>query len=194
MGKLDLDDVLQAILEGESGAIRGRTRLQKMAYFVTYLLRDGMGVSPGFTAHHYGPYSSSLAATASSAVARGVLSETAEVFPSGDFAGHDMEQKRYSYRLAPTRGEAAARWRRERAGQTYDRAVEVARQISGTGADYRVLSYAAKAHYVLRQEGQPITRAAIRKRAETLGWKLSKEELEAGVKLLIGLGLVTEKA
>ncbi len=194
MSKLDLDDVIQAILEGEGDAIAGRTRLQKMAYFVTYLLRDEMGVSPGFTAHHYGPYSSSLAATASSAVARGVLSETAEVFSSGDFAGHDMEQRLYSYRLTPTRGVAAAKWRREKAGETYDRAVDVARRINVTGADYRVLSYAAKAHYVLRQEGKPITRAAIRKRAKTLGWKLKEEELEAGVKLLRDLKLVTERA
>jgi len=191
MGKLELDDVILAITEGEGSVVRGRTRLQKIAYFVTYLLRDQQGADPGFTAHHYGPYSSALAAAASSAVARGILTETAEVFPSGDFAGHDMEQKRYSYQLAPTRGEAAAEWRRERAGPTYERAVEFARQISGTGADYRVLSYAAKAHYVLRQEGKPITRLAILGRAETLGWKLSPEELEVGVKLLIDLGLVT---
>jgi uncharacterized protein YwgA len=193
MGRLELDDIILAISEGEGGVVHGRTRLQKIAYFVTYLLREEERAEPGFTAHHYGPYSSALAAAASGAVARGILTETAEVFSSGDFAGHDMEQKRYSYKLAPARGEAAAKWRRERAGQAYERAVELARQVSGTQADYRVLSYAAKAHYVLRQEGKPVTRAAIRKRAETLGWTLSPEELEAGVKLLIDLGLITAK-
>ena len=190
MGKLDLDDVILAIREGEGGAIQGRTRLQKIAYFVTYLLRDDMAVDPGFTAHHYGPYSSSLAATASSAVARGVLTETSEVFPSEGFAGHDTEQKRYSYGLAP-RGEAALKWRRERAGDTYKKAVDVARQIKDTGAEYRVLSYAAKAHYVLRQEGKPITDEAILKGAKNLGWPLTSEELKAGVELLAELRLIT---
>jgi len=190
MGKLDLDDVILAIREGEGGAIQGRTRLQKIAYFVTYLLRDDMAVDPGFTAHHYGPYSSSLAATASSAVARGVLTETSEVFPSEGFAGHDTEQKRYTYGLAP-RGEAALKWRRERAGAAYDNAVSVARRVKDTGADYRVLSYAAKAHYVLRQEGKPITDQSILKRAKNLGWTLTPEELNAGVELLTGLQLIT---
>lgn len=191
MGKLDLDDVILAIGEGEGGVIQGRTRLQKMAYFVTYLLRDDMAMNPGFTAHHYGPYSSILAAAASSAVARGILVETAEVFPAGDFAGHDMEQKRYSYQIASTRGEGALKWRKQRAGATYDGAVEIVQRIKNTGTDYRVLSYAAKAHYVLRQEGKSITRKAILERAETLGWKLSQEELVAGVSLLVALGLVT---
>lgn len=191
MSKLDLDDVVLAIQEGEAGVIRGRTRLQKIAYFVTYLLRDEMGVNPGFTAHHYGPYSSALAASTASAVARGVLVEATELFSSGDFAGHDMEQKRYSYELAPTRGKAALNWRRERAGEMYNEAVRIVQKISSTGASYRVLSYAAKAHYVLRQEGKPVTPAAILKRAETLGWTLRQEEVDAGVKLLVDLRLIT---
>ena len=161
MAKLDLDDVILAIAEGEGGVIEGRTRLQKVAYFVTYLLRRNMGVNPGFTAHHFGPYSSAAAGTALSAVARGVLAETAEVFPSAGFTGHDTEQRRYSYRLTP-RGSTALAWRKERSGRTYENAVKLVRQIKKTGADYKVLSYAAKAHYVLRQEGKPITRAAIR--------------------------------
>ena len=191
MGKLDLDDVALAICEGEGGVIEGRTRLQKIAYFVTYVLSADMAVHPGFLAHHYGPYSSALSTAAASAVVRGVLHETTEVFSSGAFLGHDMAQRRYAYRVTP-RGEKAVNVRRQRAGDAYERAVNIAQQIKQTAADYRVLSYAAKAHYVLRQEGKAITRQAILHRATTLGWDLRPDELEAGVEFLRKLELVTE--
>jgi len=191
MGKLDLNDVVFAICDGEGGVISGRTRLQKIAYFVTHLLSEDMAVDPGFVAHYYGPYSSALSTAAASVVARGVIEESTEVFASGPFLGHDMEQKRYSYSLTP-RGRVARDLRQQRAAAAYTRAVEIARKIDQTGADYRVLSYAAKVHYVLRQEGKPVTQHAIRRRARTLGWELTPDEMTAGVELLRQLELVTE--
>ena len=191
MGKLDLDDVVLAICEAEGDVIVGRTRLQKIVYFVTHLLSEDMAVDPGFVAHYYGPYSSALSTVAASVVARGVLDETTEAFVSGAFLGHDMEQRRYSYRMTP-RGKAAREWRQQQAGEAYLRAVQIARRIKGTGADYRVLSYAAKVHYLLRQQRRPITTDAIAERAQTLGWELSPQEVEAGVKLLLELKLATK--
>lgn len=192
MGKLDLDDVVFAVLQAEGETIEGRTRLQKMCYFVSYLLREEMSVDPAFSAHYYGPYSSAVSSTVDSEVGRGLVDETTRVFPWGAFVGHDMPQRRYSYRLTP-RGKEALEWRRRQAPDLYRRATGIATSIRDTGADYAVLSYAAKAHFVLRQEGNPITRAAIRERASTLGWPLEPEQLELGVKLLKDLDLVTEQ-
>ena len=62
---------VQQIVADAGGAITGKTRLQKSAYF---LEADGVGSGFDFNYHYYGPYSEELATAATDASALGLVS------------------------------------------------------------------------------------------------------------------------
>jgi uncharacterized protein YwgA len=183
---LDVDDLVLAAIEASGGRIEGRTRLQKLVFFVSTLL----DVDAGYRPHLYGPYSSVVSATAESQASRGVVRETVEEFPStSGFAGHDDDFRRYVYVLTDE-GRKALAWRAQRKPQEFSEAVRIAQLLVASGADYRLLSWAAKLYFVLRAEKQPLTYAAARERALHLGWNMAPAEVETGVDLLVKTGLV----
>ncbi len=186
---LDADDLIFAALQASGGRIEGRTKLQKLVFFLSEML----GIDAGYWPHFYGPYSSAVSAAAESQASRGALRETVEEFPGvRGFAGNDDEFRRYVYVLTRD-GQKALKWRREQNPDRFDEAVDIARQLVETGADYRILSYAAKLYYVLRHEGERLTYAAAQSRACDLGWEMSRDEIDRGVDLLLQMKLVKKK-
>ena len=90
-------DVLLLVVksEGEAG-LRGRTLLQKKVYFLS-VLQDK---SYGFTAHHYGPYSSYVAGNIDSLVNCGFLYEKTESFATASVDPSLFgEVRRHTYTL-----------------------------------------------------------------------------------------------
>jgi len=186
---LDVDDLVLAALQASGGVISGRTRLQKLIFFASQVLK----VDAGYRPHYYGPYSAEVAATVDGQVSRRVLQEVREVFGSGapQFPGHDGALRRYTYVLTPD-GREALEWHRKQHAEDLQRAVALMKQLAESAADWKVLCYAAKLYHVLVSEGKPLTDAAARDRAQALGWEMSPAELSQGVELLKQVGLVTD--
>jgi uncharacterized protein YwgA len=185
---LDVEDLVFAAIQGSGGRIEGRTRLQKLVYFAASVLRIDVGYRP----HYYGPYSSAVTAVAESQAARGVLNETVESFAGvRGFPGNDDEFRRYLYVLTEG-GRKALEWRRARRADEFDKAAGIVRTLVDTGADYRVLSYAAKLFHILLAEECPLTADAARQRAKELGWHMTRDEMQQGVELLLKVRLIVE--
>jgi len=185
---LDTDDLVLAAMDASGGRVEGRTRLQKLVFFISTL----MDIDAGYRPHFYGPYSQLISSTAESQASRGVLREVVESYPgTRGFSGNDDEYRRYVYILTGE-GREALEWRQGRHPDEFNRAVELARTLVDSGADYRILSYAAKLYYVLKAEGEPITPAAARSRARDLGWRMGHAEIGKGVELLASLELIEQ--
>ncbi len=187
---LDTDDLVLAALEASGGVVVGRTRLQKLVYLASQVLHTDCGYRP----HYYGPYSSEVAATVDGQVSRRVLAEMPETFGAGapQFPGHDGELRRYTYALTPD-GRSALDWHRREHGSEFDGAVEVMRRLVESGAEWKVLCYAAKLYHILRAENSLMTFAAARQRAQELGWEMQPEEITQGLELLKHVRLVETK-
>ena len=186
--KLDLDDILLAIIVAEEKKMEGRTRLQKLTYFVSKII----GYDAGFRPHYYGPYSPLVAAVVESQQSRGLLEESAFPFEFHDFPGHDGERKRYDYRLTE-KGQQAYEWRYSENEDEFIQVQELVKKIGETGADYRDLSFAAKIFSVIKEKGRAMTEPEIRRAAKQLGWSLDEKEMKKGLELLNSLELVRSK-
>ncbi|MBM3501087.1 MAG: hypothetical protein FJX74_20745 [Armatimonadetes bacterium] len=189
---LDVDDLIFAVMGAtDSRRVEGRTKLQKLVFFVSEVMR----VDAGYRPHFYGPYSAAVSAATESQASRGALKEQVEAFPgTSGFSGNDAEFRRYVYELS-AEGQLALQWRREQNPAEFDKATTIAQQLLATGADYRVLSYAAKLYYILQAEaqGRALTYEAARARARELGWEMSAVEIDQGVTLLASMRLVTKQ-
>lgn len=91
-------DVLAEVV-AQLGVLQGRVRIQKIMYLLRRVeppLLDGVN----FFYHHYGPFSSEVASSVSSALSWRVLEQHIESF--------DEEMQRYEYRLGPGIKDSAA--------------------------------------------------------------------------------------
>lgn len=164
---LDSEDVVLGIIEAAGGTVKGRTYLQKVAYFVGEILKQRLGFRP----HYYGPYSPVVTAERERQVALGRLSEEVTHLGGSGAAPGDFERMLYAYALTgPGRQYLKAiKGGREDA---FAKLAEVVKAIRETRPepDYRQLSLAAKLHYILKEADGPVTLEAANKRACELGW------------------------
>ena len=184
---MDIDDLVLAIVDACNGTVEGRTRFQKVGYFVSQV----MGFNAGYEPHYYGPYSEAVAAAIQGQVSRDLLQEQVETFV-GDFVGHDFARKRYKYTLTD-RGRRALQWRKDQptAASEYRTAQKLVAKLTVENPPYKVLSWAAKLYLILLQEGGRTTPRAAREVAEQrFRWQMSEAETAEGLKLLADAGLV----
>ncbi len=183
---MDTTELVLLTVSCEKELLKGRTLLQKVAYFVNEL--EDCGIS--FFAHYYGPYSREIANAVDGTVATGLLKEIQTDFnvPKSDY----LEFRRYDYHLT-------------RAGQRYVKLIvkdnpKKSRQICSTlkkihkvlGHDYQTLSIAAKTHHILKYEPRPMDSGEISKVARSIGWRLSEHQVENLCEFLAKLKLITE--
>lgn len=181
---MDATELVLLAVNCEKVLLRGRTLLQKVAYFVNEL--EDCGIS--FFPHYYGPYSRQIADAVDGTVATGLLKEvqTDFNFPKSDF----LEFRRYDYHLT-------------KAGKKYveliqDEDPKRSKQICKTlsrihrelGHDYQTLSIAAKTYHILKNENHPMYSSEISKAARNIGWKLSEEQVNHVCKFLVRLDLI----
>lgn len=186
---MDIDDLVLAVVDACGEKVKGRTHLQKLAYFVSEI----MGFDAGYEPHYYGPYSETVAATVQGQVSRKLLDEQMKSFP-GSFVGHDFPHKRYEYTITG-RGRAALEWRREQqdAQADFDNAEALLKKLVENDPSYKVLSWAAKLYLILLQEVQEggTTLSAARRLADKeYGWPMTHAEIQEGLNLLKNADLV----
>jgi uncharacterized protein YwgA len=171
-----------ACLDGAGGSIQGRTKLQKVLYFVSELL----AIPEGYAPHFYGPYSPSVASAVSSLANAEFIREDRECF-SSNFAGNDFPTYRFSYSLTEKGKRAVEAFRAEK-GEEFSKFSKLTKEILGLSDDYILLSYAAKVYCILEKSAskgkdtQAISEVAHS--AKDFGWKLSESQISEGVELL----------
>jgi len=181
--KLSIKDCVLVLVSSCSGEISGKTLLQKRLFFVGELLGlKGLG----YAAHYYGPYSQLVASATNQLVSLGFLEEQTIGFGADDLG---FEKRRVDYHLTDDGREVLAYLKRKNKKEV--EAINEACQhlLSAGDLDYFALSHAAKAYFLLKEEGHPMTREEIRAKAESFHWKIAPDNLDRAIDFLIKLDL-----
>jgi len=184
-GMKSRDIVLFLTSLGQGRPEFGRTSLQKAAYFSSLVL----GRDLGHRAHYYGPFSSTVEREMEALVLSSLVEEKVQLLGFANQIG--FAAKQYEYKLTPSGEERV----RELTG-LYPKDADllsglVQSLVEHAGKlDQRVLSAAAKVHYIARQEGRPVSVPDVPVSARQLGWDLTDEQVEQVVHLLDKLSFI----
>jgi uncharacterized protein YwgA len=168
--------VLILLLAASTNGIPGKTALQKIAYFVSVKLKINMS----FNAHLYGPYSK-------------VVERNLQTLNDFDFIDIDLittsnMRKFYKINLNEDGKEISVDLL-----QKYEKEFKIIKDIVNKceieKLDYKILSYAAKIYYILKEEKRTLSTSELIELANYHDWKLSKGEIERAKNLLSNLGV-----
>jgi uncharacterized protein YwgA len=177
-------DVLLLAYRAFDGSMKGKTLLQKRVYFLSVVLKVGLG----YDAHYYGPYSEDVASANSELKSLGYISESSS---SWGVDQRGFEMARYDYRLTET-GERSAERKAEHNRELWQRIDGAAKVLKQAGnLDYMELSIAAKAYFVLVRLNGKATLEDIAGMLPKFGWSVTKEELGSATEFLVNANLVT---
>ena len=176
-------DFVLSLIASFGGQIRGRTLLQKRAYFVAQL--SGLPIDLGYDAHYYGPYS---AVVDNSIVRLKSLGFLAEENIGFGVASGGFEMKRYDYRVTDDGKSVLASLQAKEDYKKIERACIAV--LEAGDPNYFVLSIAAKADFILGKRGKAMTRKEIIREAERFDWDIQEGSLKGAVDFLERLGLV----
>ena len=159
---------------GERG-IRGRTVLQKNAYFLGVLTENDFEHRP----HYYGPYSSAVEYEMGTLVGLDFVGES-----QNSVMGFDgRKYVRYDYRLTDDGKEAASQMS-ERHSESWGELVEASNRLKRIGAGAQALQVAAKVHYLVMKAGSKLDISEVRSRAGDLGWEVTDEMVDAASEMV----------
>jgi uncharacterized protein YwgA len=184
---LDTYELVLAVVSARR-KVEGRTLLQKLGYFVS----EVQGIDAGYGPHLYGPYSSAVRWATEELVGAGALLAREEQFDSRAFPGHEAPWTRHSYELTD-RGREFLELLREKRKTEFDEAREIAERVLEVTDNYRLLSWAAKAHFLL-PAGETRTYDQVVEEAQDLGWQMCRSDVEKGAEVLLRLGLIARGA
>lgn len=177
--------IILLAIDAFGGQVGGKTLLQKRLYFTGILLEENLGLE--FDAHYYGPYSAVVNSELVTLKLQGQLRE--DVSSYGYSASSGFEMRRYSYELTST-GKASVEWLRKNYPDECVRVAAAAKRVLEAGdLDYMDLSFAAKAHWVLRRANKAMSDSDIAREASRFGWKVQPEQITSGVQFLFKTGL-----
>lgn len=165
----------------------GRTSLQKVAY----LCEAGLGWSgSGHRAYYYGPYSRDIDRAVNRLVRDGAVAETEEEL--GFTSPQGFVGKRYRYVLTGS-GRTCLTSLEEEAPEDVRHVRRYADQVRAAAGDYnqRVLSLAAKTHYIVQSAEKGVSYAQISANAQELGWRISAPEIQRVAAILEKLKLAS---
>lgn len=159
----------------ENNEIGGRTAIQKMMYFA--LSRMGKTYGFDYIPHYYGPYCPQLSTLMEYLVALGILEERAITTMTG--------RKLYSYYLTEE-GKRFSSKLPKKYKKTFATIKKIADSIKDVRGDrIEIISCAAKVHYLLySNKSKQLTIGTAVKGAESLGWKLTKDQIMSSATLL----------
>lgn len=147
--------------------VKGRTRLQKIIYF----LSKKLGLDLGFIPHYFGPYSPLVGKTLESLISADFIEETAVSVSTG----HTL----FIYKLKPD----------------VDQVLTISKKMGGTKnlvkklakEDANKIIMASKVHYLFEESGD---RESLPEKAKKYGWNLDQEDISNAFELLSKLRLI----
>ena len=186
--KLQPRSILLLAIDAFGGEIGGKTLLQKRLYFTEVLLHENLGLN--FDAHYYGPYSANINGELTTLKLQGQLQEDASAYGYTGSSGFEM--RRYCYALTAA-GKAGVAWLNANYPDEARRIALAAKRVAEAGnLDYVDLSFAAKAHWILRQSQKSLTDDDIAREAARFGWKVQPDQMRRGVKFLVTVDLASQ--
>ncbi len=179
-------DFVHLVLHASGDTIQGRTKLQKVVYFVGTL--TGVVDDLGYRAHYYGPYSGEVAGAVHELRGLGFLEQ--RVSSTGVIDPKGFEVSRYDYELTPA-GKQIAEEKAKKQHAMWERIKTAVEKLKKARAgDYVKLSIAAKAYYILRERNGRATPEELQKLTAVFGWKVSPQQILEAATLLEALDLV----
>jgi uncharacterized protein YwgA len=179
-------DFLLCVISAKGGNVKGRTLLQKTCYFVSVLLdREREG---DFKAHFYGPYSPSLDGTLNELVSIGLLQQRKIGFGAADRSGFEI--RRNDFELTDAGKEIVALVKKRDAAEWAEIERRIRRIHDAGDPGYVELSISAKVYFIVSSRDEKLTRQAITRHAQSLGWDISPESIEKAITFLERLDLV----
>ncbi|MBI4832168.1 MAG: hypothetical protein HY801_11595 [Candidatus Lindowbacteria bacterium] len=178
------DKIALLIVHAAGNKLRGKTLLQKRAYFLSKILDLDLTYNP----HYYGPYSPDIEEGLARTKALGYVEERTLGFGVTDNVG--FEVRRYDYALTED-GETIVKDLKKLYPKESRRIIECLKRLTEAGdtGDHVSLSIAAKTHYILKKTNSAMTADDIRKAATRLGWNITNESVEKAVSFLKELRL-----
>lgn len=182
-------DFVHLVLHAAGGKIQGRTKLQKMVYFVGVLTDTVEEL--GYRAHFYGPYSSTVSGAVEELRSLGFLEQ--KVAGGGALDPQGFELARYDYELTDV-GKAIADEKASLQSKMWNRIQSAVQKLNTADvSDYMKLSIAAKAYFLLHRAHEHVTAPSLVKMGEQFGWKVSKQQIVAASEWLESLNLVEDR-
>lgn len=171
------------ILDACGKRIESKTKLQKIAYFISILLKKDFQ----FNAYYYGPYSRPIEEGLGELTGAGFLNVNINSY--GLDSIHGFEKKRYDYIITED-GEALLTHLKTEYAHDYETIAKYTNFLKEE--NYFDLSIAAKSYFIIEKEKQPLTRDQIRLKAREFHWNISQSETDSAIKILINLGFIKE--
>lgn len=179
-------DFLLCIIGAMGGSVSGRTLLQKTCYFVSVQLEEEIDLD--FKAHYYGPYSPTIDNALARMTDLGFVEQRTIGFGTANSAGFEIRRNDYEF---TEEGKEIFEFLRTQRAQEYRRIKDAVNNIKTAGdPGYFELSIAAKAYYIIHNQGGALTIGAIRSEARELGWEVEPQSLDHAVNFLEKLNLV----
>jgi uncharacterized protein YwgA len=179
--EMEARHLLLMILDGCGKRIESKTKLHKMAYFISILLKKDFQ----FNAYFYGPYSRPIENGLDELTDVGFLNMTTCSY--GIDSNRGFEKKKYTYDITPSGNELLDHLKKQYPNE-YKTIFEYAAVLKDK--NYFDLSIAAKAYFILNKEMQPLTQDQIRQKALEFQWNISDNEIDSAIKILDELKLV----
>lgn len=185
---LSPDKLVLLIIKFFHGYIRGKTLLQKRAYFIARLLGFD---DYGFDAHYYGPYSQSIEQGLSKVKTLNFVRETLTDYGFDVRTGFEIV--RYDYALTED-GEKILAHLEQCAKNEYGQVYDICKKLADAGDcdDYYSLSIAAKIHHILYKQKEAMGSDEIRAFAKKLNWEIKEGDLDNAVNFLKKLELIED--
>jgi len=152
-----------------AGEIDGRTRLQKIAYFVS----EKLNLDFGFIPYHYGPYSP-------------LIAKTLEILINTDFIEEEVQPTSSERLLFIYKLKASDEKLFEEASKVRE-AKSIIERL--TKEDLKKVIVASKVHFLLKKNSAI---SSLQEEARKNGWNISNEELNEALALLKELGFYPE--
>ena len=172
------------LLHNLGGAIDSKTKLQKEIYVISLLL----GKELGFRAHHYGPDCVEVEQGIDELIGAGFLDVKRNVHGVGSEQGFEI--KRYDFSVTES-GSKLAKILTEENDTENSRIRDFTEKLKDVrNIDYLRLSIAAKAYFVLKKEGKPMTADQIRERSERFGWTVGEDDIQVAIDILRKLDFI----
>jgi uncharacterized protein len=173
------------VLKASGNQLDSKTKLQKLVYFYSQILKINLGYKP----HFYGPYSSIVEEGLDELIGAGLVESKLNIYGIDSSSG--FERKKFEYNLTSHGIEFA-----EELSKTYiheyESIEELLNNLKAMGnPDYSVLSFAAKAYLIIKNEGgKAISEGSIREKMDEFHWKISPSDTQKAVEILENLGFV----
>ncbi|MEZ6056109.1 MAG: hypothetical protein R3C01_05325 [Planctomycetaceae bacterium] len=182
-------DFVAMVFLAAKGGVQGKTKLQKLVYFVGIL--TGKLEDLGYRPHFYGPYSEEVAQCITHLKTIGALEQQVSEWGCNSSG---FEIRRYDFSLTSP-GQMYANAIRNRNSDTWAKIEEAFTLYNASGdKDYMTLSIAAKTYFLLDQKlGQkraPASNQELSRLASKFGWTVSEQQVSSAVDYLVELKLV----